>query len=293
MNSTSRSSRLVSSAARSPALAITGPEVARKLTPSSRATICASVVLPRPGGPTNSTWSSASLRARAASMKTVRFARACSWPTNSASVCGRSEASAASSSRRSGDDAACGPWAAHHRARPRTYLFGSSSAMVATVGSSPFGTITRALRVVVVDDLAARAARRDHRDGAVRLAGLGMAHRDDRLDALVARLGDGAADRHRLGAHRHAAEIGVDVDAGDDAPVARAQRRADLLPLVAIARPDRLARGGDQLAVLLAQRRAAHRASSFSASADQPRRLGALAGRCVAAAIAAAACGWP
>src|SRR5262249_7781172 len=33
---------------------------------------------------------------------------------------------------------------AHHRPDPRTYLFGSSSAMVATVGSSPFGTITRA-----------------------------------------------------------------------------------------------------------------------------------------------------
>ena len=49
MNKTSRSSRLVSSAARSPALAITGPDVPRKFTPSSRATICASVVLPRPG----------------------------------------------------------------------------------------------------------------------------------------------------------------------------------------------------------------------------------------------------
>ena len=35
--------------------AFTGPDVARKPTPSSRATICASVVLPRPGGPTNST----------------------------------------------------------------------------------------------------------------------------------------------------------------------------------------------------------------------------------------------
>ena len=51
MKSTSRSSRLVSSAARSPALAITGPEVARNPTPSSLAMICASVVLPRPGGP--------------------------------------------------------------------------------------------------------------------------------------------------------------------------------------------------------------------------------------------------
>ena len=47
MNSTSRSTRLVRSAARSPALAITGPEVARKLTPSSRARICASSRLAR------------------------------------------------------------------------------------------------------------------------------------------------------------------------------------------------------------------------------------------------------
>ena len=46
MNSTSRGCRLVSSAARSPALAITGPEVDRKLTPSSRDTIWASVVSP-------------------------------------------------------------------------------------------------------------------------------------------------------------------------------------------------------------------------------------------------------
>src|ERR1044071_3695184 len=101
MNSTSRGCRLVSSAARSPARAITGPEVARKLTPSSRATIWASVVLPSPGGPTNSTWSSASLRARAASMNTERLARACACPMNSERRCGRSETSA-SSSRRSG-----------------------------------------------------------------------------------------------------------------------------------------------------------------------------------------------
>ncbi len=36
-------------------LPITGPEVERKFTPSSRERICASVVLPRPGGPTKST----------------------------------------------------------------------------------------------------------------------------------------------------------------------------------------------------------------------------------------------
>src|ERR1700722_741362 len=89
MNSTSRGSRLVSCPAKSPALPMTGPEVEWKLTPSSRATICASVVLPRPGGPTNSTWSSASLRDFADWMKTLRFLRAASWPAKSARSCGR------------------------------------------------------------------------------------------------------------------------------------------------------------------------------------------------------------
>src|SRR6185437_2521828 len=64
MNSTSFGCKLVSCAARSPAFWITGPEVARKPTPISRATICARVVLPRPGGPWKSTWSSASPRER-------------------------------------------------------------------------------------------------------------------------------------------------------------------------------------------------------------------------------------
>jgi hypothetical protein len=86
MNSTSRSSRLVRSAARSPALAMTGPEVERKLTPISRAMICASVVLPRPGGPANSTWSSASPRDFAASMKTLRLDFCFDWPMNSSEL---------------------------------------------------------------------------------------------------------------------------------------------------------------------------------------------------------------
>ncbi len=103
MNSTSRGCRLVRIAARSPARWITGPEVARNPTPSSRATICASVVLPRPGGPCSSTWSSASDRARAASMKIARFSRLAFWPTKSDSVCGRSDASAASSMARTGE----------------------------------------------------------------------------------------------------------------------------------------------------------------------------------------------
>src|SRR6267378_832242 len=122
---------------------------------------------------------------------------------------------------------------------------------------------------------------------------LGMAHRHDGLDALVARLGDGAPDRHRLGAYRHAAQIGVDIDAGDDSAVARAQRGADLLPVVAIALPDGVARRRDQLAVAFAQGRGVHLAISlraerinFAASAPSPAA-------CVAAATAAAACGWP
>src|SRR5580765_6818743 len=96
MNRTSLGSRLVRIAARSPALASTGPEVARKFTPSSRAMIWARVVLPRPGGPNSSTWSRLSPRARAPSMKTLRLALACAWPTNSASVCGRSARSGGS-----------------------------------------------------------------------------------------------------------------------------------------------------------------------------------------------------
>ena len=50
--------------ARSPARAIIGPAVRRRPAPISRATMCASVVLPRPGGPVSRTWSSGSPRSR-------------------------------------------------------------------------------------------------------------------------------------------------------------------------------------------------------------------------------------
>ena len=43
-----------------------GPAIVRRPTPSSSRTMCASDVLPRPGGPASSTWSSASPRAFAA-----------------------------------------------------------------------------------------------------------------------------------------------------------------------------------------------------------------------------------
>src|SRR4029079_7103518 len=97
MKRTSRGSRFVRIAARSPGRSSTGPEVCRKPTPSSFATICASVVLPSPGGPNSSTWSSASCRSRAAWMKISNcdFTFAC--PTYSASESGRSERSICSS----------------------------------------------------------------------------------------------------------------------------------------------------------------------------------------------------
>src|SRR5688572_27480860 len=101
MNRTSPSSRLVSNAARSPDLAITGPEVARKPTPISRARMPANVVLPRPGGPCSSTWSRASPRPLAAATKTRKFSRAAFWPMNSSRLFGR-KATSASSAVRSG-----------------------------------------------------------------------------------------------------------------------------------------------------------------------------------------------
>src|SRR5262245_30214993 len=97
MNKTSFGSRLVSSAARSPGRSSTGPEVWRRFTPISRATMCASVVLPSPGGPNSSTWSRASLRFLAASTKIESCPRIFSCPTYSASDLGRSDRSKACS----------------------------------------------------------------------------------------------------------------------------------------------------------------------------------------------------
>ena len=70
-----------------------GPAVCTNGTSSSAATICASEVLPSPGGPASSTWSSASPRLAAASIETPSCSRSASWPTNSSSRRGRSVAS--------------------------------------------------------------------------------------------------------------------------------------------------------------------------------------------------------
>src|SRR5689334_12191931 len=102
MKRTSFFSRLVSSAARSFGFSNTGPEVCRRFTPSSWAMMCERVVLPRPGGPNSSTWSSASPRLRAAPMKISSCSRVLAWPTYSARPLGRSARSRASSAGETG-----------------------------------------------------------------------------------------------------------------------------------------------------------------------------------------------
>ena len=97
---------------RRPCARAPGRRWARSPTPSSLATICASEVLPRPGGPASSTWSSASPRARAASMKIASCSLTRSWPTKSSSrlraqravelVLGRRARSGRGSARRPG-----------------------------------------------------------------------------------------------------------------------------------------------------------------------------------------------
>ena len=96
INNTSFFSRLVKIAARSPALAKTGPEVNLKFTPSSRAIICASVVFPNPGGPWNSVWSIATFLFIALSINTLKLSLASFWPIKSDNFCGRKALSASS-----------------------------------------------------------------------------------------------------------------------------------------------------------------------------------------------------
>ena len=81
MNNTSPSSSLVRIAARSPARSSAGPDVTCRCTPISVATMPASVVLPSPGGPANSRWSTgcsrvgAPPRARCADAPSVHAGR--------------------------------------------------------------------------------------------------------------------------------------------------------------------------------------------------------------------------
>src|SRR5450759_3257321 len=94
---TSPGARFVRIAARSPAFSRTGPDVTRICAPISRAMMCASVVLPRPGGPQRRTWSSGSCRCRAACRKTPSVSFSFGCPMNSKSARGRSVTSGSAS----------------------------------------------------------------------------------------------------------------------------------------------------------------------------------------------------
>ncbi len=80
MKSTSPFSSAVRMEARSPACSIAGPEVMRMLASISAAMISESDVLPSPGGPKSSTWSSASPRFLAASNRMLRLPLTVSCP---------------------------------------------------------------------------------------------------------------------------------------------------------------------------------------------------------------------
>src|SRR5215213_4061733 len=97
MKNTDPGSSAVRKAAMSALRSSAGPAVCTIGTSSSAATMWASEVFPSPGGPASSTWSRASPRRLAASMKTSSWAVTCCWLTKSQSVCGRSERSSSSS----------------------------------------------------------------------------------------------------------------------------------------------------------------------------------------------------
>ena len=100
MNNTSPSSNCERMAARSPARSSAGPEVTCSPASISLATMWASVVLPKPGGPANSRWSAGWARARAAPKMMWRCSLSSAWPTNSANRVGRRLISATASSGR-------------------------------------------------------------------------------------------------------------------------------------------------------------------------------------------------
>src|SRR6476661_3013470 len=106
-------------------------------------------------------------------MNTARLERACCWPMNSASRCGRSELSAASSSRRSAITRRRGEVvteSSSQRALPavlvRQQLTDGGDRGPVCAGHDDAG-----VAVVVPDQLAATPARGHHHDGLVLVGG--------------------------------------------------------------------------------------------------------------------------
>src|SRR5271165_555964 len=186
-------------------------------------------------------------------MKTARFERAWLWPMNSVSRCGRNEVSAVSSSRRS-DVTSLVVAPAVELKSPSQCALPAVLVRQQVADRRDGRTVRRGhddagFAVVVPNELAATPAGRHDGNGPVGLLRLGMAHRHDGLDPGLARFGQRAPERDRLGTYCHATEIRIEIDAGVNASIARAQRRADFLPIVLVALRDGLHRGGDELLV--------------------------------------------
>ena len=133
MNRTSPSSRFVRIDARSPARSSAGPLVTRSATPSSAATIPASDVLPSPGGPASSRWSTACPRRLAAPSMISRCSLRRGWPTNSPRRRGRSVVSSATSA---GSAAALSSSSRHDRAAPSSLVDCSPAATASSLSAS-------------------------------------------------------------------------------------------------------------------------------------------------------------
>ncbi len=105
-----------------------------------------------------------------------------------------------------------------------------------------------------------------------------MTHGDDRLDFIVAYFDERPPERDRLGAHRHAAEIGVEIDAGEELPRTRTQGRADFLPIISIPQLDRRGRRGNQLDPTFQVWRGASLRQLLQPQADEGLHLGCVSG---------------
>src|SRR5207248_7058311 len=148
-------------------------------------------------------------------------------------------------------------------------------------------------RIIVENQFAARSAWRHDGNGPIFVLWPGMAHRDDGVDSGIAEIDNGMAERDGFGADRHAAEISVEIDAGEDFSRTRAQRRADLLPVATITALDGRPRRGDQLLIGFAELRPLHFANSLKpslisvvASAPSPTLRAATATAAAACACA-------
>jgi len=80
-----------------------------------------------------------------------------------------------------------------------------------------------------------------------------MPHRHDHFNTGIAEVDKGAPERDRFGAHRHAAEVGVEINASEEFAGTCTHGGADFLPVVAVALADRVGGGVDQFLVFLAQ----------------------------------------